>query len=622
MKLLKHIFLSACALFALFGATLGHAQTQTTLSLPLILSNDGYTYTTLVLENDSALTFTLTAPAASYYSNDRAWVAIIDHNRAMEKDRGDYGYLNTVWDDTWWLANDNGTAKTTILPLQAGTYSVRAKGNFYAIQSPAYATLSIGVRESPNNDSGEYNDQNSAAVSLGAGGQQTATLGYRYVSNFTGKAEANPDVLDTYTFTAPEDGTVSYALNVIDINLPFHNSALSAYINGFDSTTYFKETGSQTSGPHTVYAGRSYYLYVKSSNGAYGSYTLTQTFTSKTATACSSTNLSACTSLAACTTASGYWNFDWCGAQPQDDPSHHATYCEQGYTQFCDTTGTPNTDNGSSTTDRITDWVSRSDVVYQSVATVVQDTANQTWRLNGGAWSNGRANSSGEHDGNGIQSRATYNFVGKKTYAAFQLHGAGQYAAWYVKPWYLPLGHFNTHHSFSNGLLLGEDATIYVTYDIAATGAWSVSMATGNYAESGGSVVHSTSGTLTGTQLSQLADAPFLVTFTDNYAGTAAYMILNEVRIGGTTDTPTEPVASVQADCLFNWAEHNFPALFAPAGANSQTFGEYYLRYYSGTNSYLATYNGERLAYLGPLSTGEILDLGSLSAWLSPAGCQ
>jgi len=78
-----------------------------------------------------------------------------------------------------------------------------------------------------------------------------------------------------------------------------------------------------------------------------------------------------------------------------------------------------------------------------------------------------------------------------------------------------------------------------------------------------------------------------------------------------------------QSDCLFNWAESNYPSFFAPAGAISNTLAPYYYRFYLQTNAYLATSSADsHVYYLGPLSNYSILDVGALSGWLSTAGCQ
>ena len=78
-----------------------------------------------------------------------------------------------------------------------------------------------------------------------------------------------------------------------------------------------------------------------------------------------------------------------------------------------------------------------------------------------------------------------------------------------------------------------------------------------------------------------------------------------------------------QSDCLFNWAQGNYPSLFAPATSISNSLASYYYRYYSQTGAYLATSSDDNhVYYLGPLSSYAVLDLGTLSLWLSLAGCQ
>jgi hypothetical protein len=89
------------------------------------------------------------------------------------------------------------------------------------------------------------------------------------------------------------------------------------------------------------------------------------------------------------------------------------------------------------------------------------------------------------------------------------------------------------------------------------------------------------------------------------------------------TVTVTSPAFISQSDCLFNWAERNYPDLFAPAGAMSNALAPYYYRHYPQTETYLATSAADNYVYyLGPLSNNSIIDVGALSPWLSTAGCQ
>ncbi len=83
---------------------------------------------------------------------------------------------------------------------------------------------------------------------------------------------------------------------------------------------------------------------------------------------------------------------------------------------------------------------------------------------------------------------------------------------------------------------------------------------------------------------------------------------------------PVSPTTS--SDCLFNWAERTYPALFAPA-ASSNTLAPYYYRYYAQTGAYLGISSADsKVYYLGPLSGNTLLGLGALTTWLPTAGCQ
>lgn len=76
------------------------------------------------------------------------------------------------------------------------------------------------------------------------------------------------------------------------------------------------------------------------------------------------------------------------------------------------------------------------------------------------------------------------------------------------------------------------------------------------------------------------------------------------------------------ADCFFNWAELAYPLYFAPIHQTSQSIDIYYFRYYSSTKAYLgATSNTQHAIYVGPVSGNSLIDLGSLAAWATQAGC-
>lgn len=72
-------------------------------------------------------------------------------------------------------------------------------------------------------------------------------------------------------------------------------------------------------------------------------------------------------------------------------------------------------------------------------------------------------------------------------------------------------------------------------------------------------------------------------------------------------------------DCLFDWAEAAYPAMFAPAGAASQQQAPYYYRHYPATNNYLGVSSSDNHVYY--LDPDQLLDMGAKADWLTSAGC-
>lgn len=70
------------------------------------------------------------------------------------------------------------------------------------------------------------------------------------------------------------------------------------------------------------------------------------------------------------------------------------------------------------------------------------------------------------------------------------------------------------------------------------------------------------------------------------------------------------------SDRVFNWAESILGAYFSPVSPVSQTYSGYYYRYYSNTDSYLATKDG--LAYY-LLHEGVVTEAGPVADFLGPA---
>ena len=74
-------------------------------------------------------------------------------------------------------------------------------------------------------------------------------------------------------------------------------------------------------------------------------------------------------------------------------------------------------------------------------------------------------------------------------------------------------------------------------------------------------------------------------------------------------------------ECLFNWAERNYPSPFAPSGSPTAIWDIYTYRYYLATNAYLGVSSIDNHVYF--MGADENLqDEGPLSDWLPKAGCQ
>ncbi len=67
-----------------------------------------------------------------------------------------------------------------------------------------------------------------------------------------------------------------------------------------------------------------------------------------------------------------------------------------------------------------------------------------------------------------------------------------------------------------------------------------------------------------------------------------------------------------EAQRVFNWAEYAHGAFLQPAGALTGVAGDYYFRYYSATNAYLAVQAG-KVYYLGPASSQRLLNIGTVT---------
>lgn len=72
-------------------------------------------------------------------------------------------------------------------------------------------------------------------------------------------------------------------------------------------------------------------------------------------------------------------------------------------------------------------------------------------------------------------------------------------------------------------------------------------------------------------------------------------------------------------ECLFNWAQVNYPTLFAPA-ATTAVSGDFVYRFYSGTNAYLGiNVTDQNVYYMA--ADGVLQNQGSKASWLTTSGC-
>ena len=77
------------------------------------------------------------------------------------------------------------------------------------------------------------------------------------------------------------------------------------------------------------------------------------------------------------------------------------------------------------------------------------------------------------------------------------------------------------------------------------------------------------------------------------------------------------------ANCVFAWAERTVPSILTPSAASQRLPNLWYRSYGSGANiTYLALLQPElRVLVLGPVTGGQVQDLGHLHDFAAPAGC-
>jgi hypothetical protein len=105
------------------------------------------------------------------------------------------------------------------------------------------------------------------------------------------------------------------------------------------------------------------------------------------------------------------------------------------------------------------------------------------------------------------------------------------------------------------------------------------------------------------------------------YSGATSDVNVANISASASVMTARLIVNQPPIECLFNWAEVNYPTLFSPSGSSTATWDVYTYRYYSVTNTYLGVSSADsHVYYMG--SDGNKQDVGPQLYWLSKAGCQ
>lgn len=105
---------------------------------------------------------------------------------------------------------------------------------------------------------------------------------------------------------------------------------------------------------------------------------------------------------------------------------------------------------------------------------------------------------------------------------------------------------------------------------------------------------------------------PLLAAVPSNAVLTRADLVIVKSVTVLTNNTASEP------DRVFNYLQATYPQFATPANPDSSNMAGYYLRYYSATNSYVGTADGQ-IYYLVPSISSQILRLGTLAEWLAVA---
>lgn len=76
-----------------------------------------------------------------------------------------------------------------------------------------------------------------------------------------------------------------------------------------------------------------------------------------------------------------------------------------------------------------------------------------------------------------------------------------------------------------------------------------------------------------------------------------------------------------EENCLFAWAEQQYPTFFSPALVDTQAFGDYSYRYYDNTDTYLGFFQHDKIHLLKAGKSNEIKEVGFIEYYQYLAGC-
>ena len=142
----------------------------------------------------------------------------------------------------------------------------------------------------------------------------------------------------------------------------------------------------------------------------------------------------------------------------------------------------------------------------------------------------------------GVQARFKWQAHGGNGYNYSSFHvGVGKYDPVYT---YLIIGNGGTtHHSFDGSHLIQSDTWYYTTIDIRPDRSVSASLATENYADSGGQVQYADDYTVNNSLVwSAMSDASLTATLLDNYGSTSTFMTLGEASFFLAEESVPEPL--------------------------------------------------------------------------------